>query len=594
MTAARKLPDAVSKFPIPELALEQHIACLGKTGSGKTSTAKLIIEHVVAEGYRVCVLDPIKSDWWGVISSADGKRAGLPFTVLGGPHGHAPLPAKAGRVLAELVAAGKLPLSILDMAEFKPGQHQAFFIEFAETLMRRVKGVLYLVMEEAHFLAPKEQAGVGQENLSIYWAKMLATAGRSKGIRLIVLTQRTQALHNALLGSCDTMIVHRLTAPADQKPVRDWLKANVSDKETIAAIDTGLSSLKTGTAWLCSGEAKVFALHAWPRIETFDNSATPDRAGEAGREVKTATVDLDALKAMIGDAVEEAQANDPKKLRADVARLERELAAAQKHPAAAPISAAERQRLHQEGYAAALRQIQSERDREIAEAFTAGADAMLEQLQKGATAARAKLAPPKAKALAAPRNVTPAPKPASPGSGKAVSPKPPPAPRPVPTPANDGALTGPQATLMRALAWWRAMGQERPTRAQVAAMAGWSVTSGHIKNVAGELRALGLVDFPGQGVLTLTPEGEAAAPEPDLRQGFRDSLRQVMSGPQRQLFDALLELGGRASRHDACVHLGWSVTSGHIKNIAGELRTMQVLDFPTQGVLELTEWASAE
>ena len=71
---ARARKTLESDFPIPELALEQHIAVLGKTGSGKTSTGKLIVEHVVAQGHRVCVLDPIKSDWWGVTSSADGKR----------------------------------------------------------------------------------------------------------------------------------------------------------------------------------------------------------------------------------------------------------------------------------------------------------------------------------------------------------------------------------------------------------------------------------------------------------------------------------------------------------------------------------------
>jgi uncharacterized protein len=55
------------KHPIPTAALKQHIAFLGKTGSGKTSTAKLAVEQILREdpNARVSILDPLKSDWWG-------------------------------------------------------------------------------------------------------------------------------------------------------------------------------------------------------------------------------------------------------------------------------------------------------------------------------------------------------------------------------------------------------------------------------------------------------------------------------------------------------------------------------------------------
>jgi hypothetical protein len=76
---------------IPAEALKNHIAVLGKTGSGKTGSGKFLIEKVVADDFRVCILDTVKSDWWGITSSADGKRAGLPFKILGGSRGHVPL-----------------------------------------------------------------------------------------------------------------------------------------------------------------------------------------------------------------------------------------------------------------------------------------------------------------------------------------------------------------------------------------------------------------------------------------------------------------------------------------------------------------------
>jgi len=309
---------------LPSSILSQHIAFIGKTGSGKTSTAKKAIEQVVADGARVCILDTIKSDWWGITSSADGKKPGLPFQILGGPRGHVPLHPFSGAAIGELVAKGALPLSIVDTADLSGGQLNRFFVDFAAAVWKNMRGVLYLVIEEAHELAPKEMAGVKDENMAKHWSKKLATGARSKGLRLFVLTQRLQALHNALLGSCDTAIIHRLTLPADQKPALEWLKANM-DKATVEEIAASLAGLPTGTGWICSGEAQIHERVAFPKISTYDNSATP-KAGSGEHKVTTAPVDLEKLRSILGDAVKEAEANDPKLLRQEIAKLKAELA----------------------------------------------------------------------------------------------------------------------------------------------------------------------------------------------------------------------------------------------------------------------------
>jgi hypothetical protein len=42
----------------------------------------------------------------------------------------------AGGVIGQLVGSGKLPLSIIDMADFEAGGLQRFFVDFAPALMR--------------------------------------------------------------------------------------------------------------------------------------------------------------------------------------------------------------------------------------------------------------------------------------------------------------------------------------------------------------------------------------------------------------------------------------------------------------------------
>jgi len=319
----------------PEAVLSNHVAVLGKTGSGKTSTAKLLVEHVVKHGdARVCVLDPIKSDWWGLTLASDGKRPGLPFRVLGGPYGHVPLHKAAGDAIGRVVASGALRHSIIDMADFGPGEQTTFFIAFAQSLFRHMTGVVFLVIEEAHMFAPKQQAGMGEEAKSIHWMNRIATGARSKGIRMVVCTHRVQTLHNSVLGSCETVIAHRLTLPADQKPVTDWLSGNI-DKDRAKEITGSLSSLKTGEGWLCSGEAQIIERRKFPHITTYDNSATP--TGDlVGKEVRPPTVDDVALKCIIGDAVKEAEANDPKILKRQIAELKKQIAARPEAPTPEP------------------------------------------------------------------------------------------------------------------------------------------------------------------------------------------------------------------------------------------------------------------
>lgn len=584
-------------FKFPAGVLAQHTAVLGKTGSGKTSTAKLMVEQVVAGDARVCVLDPIKSDWWGLTSSVDGKRAGLPFQILGGPRGHVPLHSSSGKAIGEIVASGALPLSIVDMADFEPGGQAKFFVDFAPTLIRKMRGVVYLVMEEAHLFAPKERSGIGSENMSIHWAKTMATAGRSKGIRLILVTQRTQALHNALLGSCETMIAHRMSAPADQEPVVKWLKAN-TDKATTEKVAGSLSSIPTGSGWLCSGEEKIFELVKFPRIHTYDNSATPTGDAAIG-EVKTAAVDPEKLRAIIGDAVKTAEANDPAALKKQIAELQRQNKNVNDQLA----------KLGDLKFSPDVAAIQKE---EWRKGLTAGRAEIVDQLEVyyGSLDSWARKLYEHAKDM--PTRPTfkiklgdvPArleryePRPTSAAESRVLRQR---MLDTIPerkTAADhakhngDARISRPQQVILDQLAVLKDREIYPASRATLAAFCKVSPSSsGYEKNLSA-LKTLGMIDYPRQGEVAFTDEGQAAAAAPfDDGTPAADFWLAIVNEPKAKILRALITehptaMSRRAIAQKADVS---ESSSGFEKNLS-QLKTLGAVEYPMSGVVALTRY----
>jgi len=540
---------------IPSEALRQHIAILGKTGAGKSATARLCVEQVYAEGYRVCILDTIKSDWWGITSSADGKKPGLPFKILGGPRGHVGLHSSAGKAIGQLVAEGKLPHSIIDMADFEPGGVQKFFSEFAPALMRHAKGVLYLVIEEAHEVCPKERAGFGAENMAIHWAKKLATAGRSKGIRLIVATQRIQSLHNAVLGSCDTLIAHRLTAPADQGPIKTWLKSN-ADKATAAKVESSMSSLPTGTGWLCSGEARIFEKIAFPKFATYDNARTPTGDDES-RDIKTAPVDAAELRAIIGHAVEEAEANDPKRLKAKVAELTKQLSG--KAPVAS-VPDAEALRAAEVRGEARGRAAGFDEGRRVG--FSEGEKAALKKAQSALGAIQAD--EPTLAALP-PRAAVPPP---------AVSAPP---PHHAQRMASGAGAKMPKAE--RLVLTVLAQYPNGRSKTQIAILTGYASSGGGFNNALSSLRSKGWIE--GHGSLSITDAGLEALgayePLPSGRALLDHWLNQLSKAERGALAVLANAYPSSLSKEEVAAAAGYEAKGGGFNNALSRLRTLELI-----------------
>ena len=315
---------------LPDAALNQHIAVLGKTGSGKTYAAKGIVERLLRLRRQTCIIDPTGA-WWGLRLAADGKSKGLDVILIGGDHGDVPLAERSGAAVARLVTEQGASV-VLDTSGLTVGEYTRWFIDFAGTLYTTLRNPLHLVIDEAHYFMP--QAG-GRVDIDtgkmIHAGNRLMSGGRSRGIRGMLITQRPAKLHKDSLTCADTLIAMRVTAPQDRGAYQDWIDGCGDPKQGKAVIDS-LATLKRGEGWVWYPEGGYLERISFPAISTYDSSAAPVHGSKAAPKVSE--IDLGEVQKALAEAVKEAEANDPKILRKKIAELERHL---RERPTAAPV-----------------------------------------------------------------------------------------------------------------------------------------------------------------------------------------------------------------------------------------------------------------
>jgi hypothetical protein len=547
---------------IPDAALSQHIAILGKTGSGKTYAAKGVVERILSEGGRVCVIDPTGA-WHGLRSSATGKSAGFPVVIFGGAHADLPLGGAHGEAIAEIIGTSSDP-AILDTSLMRVGERTRFFANFADALVRKNKGPLHLIIDEAHLFAPQGKVNDPQSGAMLHAANNLVSLGRSRGLRIILITQRPAKLHKDSLTQVETLVALRLIAPQDRTAVEAWIKDNADEKQGREII-ASLATLKTGHGWVWAPEIGVLERVSFPKIKTFDSSQAPD-GSDAGDGPVLAKIDREAIQKRLEIVAADAVANDPVRLKAEIAKLRRELVT---KPAVSPADPQAEHRAYArgkiDGYADAIKGVTAE-FKEVVGALSSVENAFANIRSSAARVHEwaKRPAPEPARApLVQPRAAT----------------------RVSTTVKANGQFTAPQHRVLRSLAMWRALGHATPSREMVAAASGYSPSSGGFNNLLGSLATAGAVGKPMPGHLSLLVDaGEMTAEE------GRDMLLGYLTKPQRKLIDALN--GADAMSRDALgARTEYSPSSGGFNNLIGSLSTLGLITKPTAGYVALSEWA---
>lgn len=558
------------KLCIPTRVLDQHLVILGKTGAGKSSALRHIVEHLLTLNKRVCIIDP-KGDWWGLKSSADGKAAGFPVIAFGdfknSKATDVPLNDQSGKHVAELVATGNRPC-LVGMRGWTQGSMTRFWIDFAGTLFNQNAGELYLVVDEFHNFAPKGKILSPEAGMALHWSNRLLSEGRGLGIVCLNASQRPQKVHNDSLTSHETLVAMRVIHKADRDAIKDWIDG-AGDPEKGKEVLNTLAAMPRGEAFVWSPEIGFGPQRlAFPMFTTFDSFAPPQlqrKVSESG----WADVNLETVKDKLARVIEEAKANDPKLLKAEIATLKRQLSAR-------PTEQVEKV-VEKIVEVPVLKNGQLDR--------TEKAQQRLEQFGEKLLAEAAELRRLIAPA-SAPRPVAHAPtgfkfsRQGGAAAKAAVK-------HAAPIEVGDLKISSTQQRILDALAWYESLGNDRPRLTQVGAVACIDPTGGHFSNVVGPLSTAGLV-IRGDGVLTLTDAGRGVATAPEdagtldeYHDVLRARVRKMKSagGKTIEMLNTIIEADGEpltvAQIGEA---VGIDSTGGHFSNMIGPLGTAGLIE----------------
>lgn len=566
------------KYPIPNAALDDRLGFIGTSGSGKTYNAGGAVENLLRARSRVVIVDPL-GVWWGLRLLADGKTAS-PFNVaiFGGAHGDLPLTENAGALIGE-TAATMAESCIVDLSELgSKSADRRFMTAFLDTIYRKAPGEpFHLVVDEADLFAPQKPPK-GDETL-LNLMEQIVRRGRVRGFIPWLISQRPAVLNKNVLSQVDGLIAFKLTASQDRDALDGWIEGQ-ADKAQGKAIKDALPAMQVGNGVVWVPGRGILQTASFPLKETFDSSRTPKRGEKKTKTASLKPLDLGALKSRLASVETEAKANDPKALKAEIARLKAEVAKGGQSKPATPDGAYERtvEGARKEGFGEGYAQGWAEGDRT---GFARGAGVALDQ---GFGAVRDAL-----KAFVGVQFV--------PGTPlqRAIASAPAPAARAVANSAprarrTNTGLEAPLQRIIDAIKWWNVIGVNAPSPAQVGFIAKYAPTGGTWTTYLSRLRTRGLL--AARGDLALTPEGHEAANQPEefpTGEILRERILGMLDAPLQKILRPLITAyPDSLSAAEAGEQSGYAPTGGTWTTYLSRLRSRELIE--RRGDLKAQDW----
>lgn len=269
--------DGEVQLPIVDV-LTGRAFVTGKSGSGKSNTASVLVEELLDRGLPVLIVDT-DGEYWGLKEEYEILHVGADDECdlqVGPEH--------AGK-LAELALEDNVPI-ILDVSGYlDDDKADAVVRETASELYTKEKKLnkpFLMLVEECHEYIP--EGGIDETGEILI---KIGKRGRKRGLGICGMSQRPADVKKSFITQCDWLVWHRLTWDNDTKVVRKVIDAEHAD---------AVQDLADGEGFLMADflDEDVQRVQV-RRKRTFDAGATPD-LGEFERP---------DLKSVGGDLVDE-------------------------------------------------------------------------------------------------------------------------------------------------------------------------------------------------------------------------------------------------------------------------------------------------
>lgn len=518
------------------------------SGAGKSWALRRILE----QSHRL--VQQIVIDSEGEFSSLREK---YDYVLASRRGGDTVADVRTAKLLAERLLELRVS-AVLDISELDPVDRVRFVQIVLETLVEAPKKLWHpclVVLDEAQAFAPEDRDASSAKAVAAF-----ATRGRKRGFGLIAATQRLSRLDKDVAAECQNRLIGRTSLDADMKRAGDDLGFDKARRLELRTLEDG--------QFYAFGPAlsRTVTLAQVGAVKT-----THPKAGSvASNVVPPPTAKIRALLPQLSDLPAEAEARQKTEadMKAEIAKLKRELAAAARVQPAPKVERVDVSIL-KDSHVAHVEQAMK-RFEASATPLRAVLDEILSLMHQAQR--KPSIVPPPVKEPA-PRLRSRSEATGLPEMG-----------------AGDGdPINGPEQRILDAISFLNGIGVDEPEDSAVAFMARYAPSGGGYLNPRGHLRKRGLIEYHDGKRLTLvlTPTGRsvAAIPPHDITHDtLQARVLEVLPGPERKLLSALINAWPKALTDEELGAItNYAPGGGGFLNPKGRLRTLGLTEYPSKG-----------